>query len=267
MKYGFIGTGKMASAILRGMISGKKFKPEEINIFDIHEEVTKSMKDELSVNAYTDVFSLVKDSDVILLCVKPNVLGGVLSDIKDIVQGKLVISIAAGKTISFIEKEIGDKTPVIRVMPNINATIGEATSAYCVNKKADSSAKKTVEKIFRSVGTILQIEEKEMSMFSVLAGCSPAFTYLYINSLADAARRFGMPKDKALKIAAHSVLGSAKMILESGIHPGELIDNVCSPGGTTLEGVNELYKEGFPYVVGEAFYESYKKDLSFGKED
>ena len=173
---------------------------------------------------------------------------------------KLVISIAAGKPLSFYEEYLGNDARIVRVMPNINAVVGEAISAFCAGSTVSDDDKDFVRKLLSSFGKAIELAEDKFSIYSAIGGCSPAFAYMFIDSMARAAVKNGMSKSDALMVSAQAVLGSAKMVLESGVHPWELIDRVCSPGGTTIEGVRALENSAFPAAVEKAVDSSFEKD-------
>lgn len=262
MAIGFIGCGNMASAIINGIIKSGVFEAEEINVFDIFNPATDTLKEKYNINILGSEADVVKESDTVILAVKPNVLTDVLNKINNALLEKecLVISIAAGKTTDFIREQLTHDNKIIRVMPNINATVGEAICAYTANSIADDKDKLEAEKIFSAVGKVIYLDEKYFPLFGVIGGCAPAFAYMFIDSLARAAVENGMKKDVALNIAAQTVLGSAKMILESSEHPWSLIDKVCSPGGTTIEGVMSLQADGFEASVHNAVNKALDKD-------
>ena len=261
MIYGFLGAGNMAGAIIRGMVKGG-FKGSSINVYNITEAKSQKLADECGVKVCKSQSELIESSDVLILAVKPQVLTGLMGSIKADLQSRkhLIISIAVGKTIDFLEKGLGEDQAIVRVMPNINAKVLCSTSGYCVNKNVTDDEKKIVEELFSSVGSITEIPESMFSIFGVVAGSSPAFVYMYIDSLARAAQRAGMPKAQALEFAAQTTMGSAKMVLESGIHPLEMADMVCSPGGTTIEGIYALEEKGFQNTVFRAFDAVLAKD-------
>ncbi|MEA4815587.1 MAG: pyrroline-5-carboxylate reductase [Lachnospiraceae bacterium] len=266
MKIGFIGAGNMAGAIARGLVKSNAFKGDELNIFDVNEAALASLAKDTGACAFKSQSELIASSDIVLFAVKPNVLAGVLSEAKASLEKKkpLVISIAAGKPIDFIESYIGTCFSVVRVMPNINAIVLAANSGFCANENVTGEEKEWVRKIFGAIGGVTEIEEKLFSAFGVLAGCAPAYAYLYIDALARAAQKAGLPRDIALKVSAQTAFGSAKMLLESSEHPHSLIDKVCSPGGTTIEGILSLKADAFEGVLMKAFDASYEKDVSFG---
>lgn len=262
MSIGFIGCGNMASAIICGIIDNEAVKAEEVNVFDVYAPATDSIKAKYNINVFSSEEEIVKNSDTVVLAVKPNVLSSVLKKINGALGDKdtLIISIAAGKSTEFIANELTHDNRIIRVMPNINAKVSEAICAYTANAKATDDDKSLTEKIFSAVGKIIYLEENYFPLFGVLGGCTPALAYMFIDELARAGVKNGMKKDVALKISAQAVLGSAKMILESDEHPYELIDKVCSPGGTTIEAVTSLQESGFNSAIHKAVDKAVEKD-------
>ncbi|MDD6659788.1 MAG: pyrroline-5-carboxylate reductase [Eubacteriales bacterium] len=260
MKIGFIGCGNMASAIINGIIDNKAVNSSDVYAYDIYEPAVNKAVESKQINACKSEIEVVKSSDIILLAVKPNVQASVLNTIDGEVGDKLLISIAAGKTIEFIESNLKCKAKIVRVMPNINAKVGEAISAYCFNELVNDDDKANVELLLNAIGKVLCLDESFFPLFGVIGGCGPAFAYMFIDAMARAGVKNGMKKSDALMISAQTVLGSAKMILESGEHPWQLIDNVCSPGGTTIEGVTSLQADGFEAAVHNAVDKALDKD-------
>lgn len=252
----------MASAIICGIIDNKAVKAEKVNVFDVYAPATDSIKAKYNINVFGSEEEIVKNSDTVVLAVKPNVLSSVLKKIDGALGDKdtLLISIAAGKSTEFIASQLTRDNRIIRVMPNINAKVSEAICAYTANAKATDNDKSLTEKIFSAVGKIIYLEENYFPLFGVLGGCTPALAYMFIDELARAGVKNGMKKDVALKISAQAVLGSAKMILESDEHPYELIDKVCSPGGTTIEAVTSLQESGFNSAIHKAVDKAVEKD-------
>ena len=262
MKIGFIGCGNMATAIIDGVIKSGCIDCGDIYIYDINKDTVNSRIEKYKVNACKNEAEAVKICDAVVLAVKPNVLTSVLEKINIALteSDTLIISIAAGKTIEFIRNTLSHGNRIIRVMPNINATVGASMTAYTANSNATDDDKALCEKIFGSVGEIIELDEKQFPVFGVIGGCAPAFAYMFIDSLARAAVKNGMSKDTALKTAAQTVLGSAEMILKSKNHPWELVDKVCSPGGTTIEGVTSLQNDGFETAIHNAVDRAIAKD-------
>ncbi len=263
MNYAFIGLGNMASAIIKGMAKSGQFTNDEILGFDIIEKKAEELAD-FGLKTCNSI-EKVAAADVIILAVKPQILPQVLPLLKgSIINQPLIISIAAGKEIAYFEHQLG-KLPIVRVMPNINATVGAATSAYVGNDIATLENKQLVARLFATVGTVIELPEHLFGVFGAVAGASPAFAYMYIDSLARVAVAAGMTKQQALDIAASTVFGSAKMVLASSEHPWSLIDKVCSPGGTTIEGVLSLQADGFEDAVHRAIAAVIEKDKKLSK--
>ena len=262
MKTGFIGAGNMASAIIEGLCSSACLAPQELAVFDVDNKKAAALGDRYGLAVCGDVLSLAAFADCIVLAVKPNVLQSVLQEIRDLVREKqpLLLTIAAGKPLSFYAETLGFPVRMIRVMPNINASVLAAVSAYCGSDTASNEDLQFAEKFCASFGTAIALPEKLFPIFGVIGGSAPAYAYLFIDALARAAVQQGMPRAQAQQVAAQMVLGSAKMVLESGVHPQELIDRVCSPGGTTIEGLLALQKDGFEAAVADAVRAAADKD-------
>ena len=256
MNFGFIGAGNMASAIIKGMTLGtKSYEPTSIFVTSKTMTSAKNLEALCGVTSLATAKEVIEKSDILILGVKPHVLAEIIPDLKQTIQQKgcVVVSIAAGKSLSYLSELLGENIPIIRIMPNINAKIGAATSGLCYNNNVTTEQKQTVSAIFATIGSVIDVPENHFGIFTVLAGSAPAFAYLYMNALATAGVKAGMPKGQALEIVAQTVLGSAKMVLESKEHPWALIDQVCSPAGTTIEGVASLEENGFEATLTKAF--------------
>lgn len=261
MQYGFIGLGNMASAIIKGMLHTQSFAPVAIYGHTPRPGNVADFLKDTGIGFYPALEELVAAVDVIVLAVKPQVLPSVLPGIAPLpLDGKLVISIAAGKPLAFFEEALGKNTAIARVMPNINAKVGASTSAFTVNSQVTEPQKAAIQSVFAAIGSVMEIPEHLFPVFSAVAGAAPAFCYMYIDALARAGVRGGMPRKLALEAAASTVLGSAKMVLESGEHPFSLIDQVTSPGGTTIEGICALQRLGFESAVHQAVEAVINKD-------
>lgn len=266
MKLGFIGCGNMASAIIKGLTAGKDADASSIYIYDVFETAAQNLADSCGVTAVASARQISESCDVIVLAVKPNVIEAVLQENAEAVMSAqggnpLLISIAAGKTISYLEEHLGSAdAKIVRVMPNINAKASAAMCGYCANKNVTPEDEEIVKNIFSTAGLVRKLDEKLFPVFSVIAGCGPAFAYMFIDAMARAGVKNGMKKEEALEIAAQTVLGSAKMILESSEHPWALIDQVCSPGGTTIEAVTSLQQDGMEAAVQNAVDKAVEKD-------
>lgn len=266
MKYGFIGLGNMATAIIKGMCNCGNFKSSSIYGYNRTKAKTTNLATTYRIESSNSIEELMANCDIIVLSVKPQILPDILPEVKKYLQDKhIIVSIAAGKNISYFQEKLTATTPIIRVMPNINAIIGASTSCYTTSEQVTQEQLQHVTSLFETVGTIIEIPEHLFSIFSTIGGASPAFTYMYIDALARAAVREGMPKSMALEIAAHAVLGSAKMILQSHEHPWALVDQVCSPGGTTIQGVSSLQSNHFETTIHDAVAAVTNKDRILSK--
>ena len=253
MKIGFIGSGNMATAMLSGIINDKIIEASSIYVSDINEDVLKRINDRYNINITSNNSEVVDNADILILAVKPQFYKDVIDGIKEnVTDNHIVVSIAAGKTIESIENMFGKSIKLIRTMPNTPALVGEGITGICKNKNVSDEELETVCKIFRSFGKAEVVTENLMDVVVAVSGSSPAYVFMFIEAMADAAVADGMPRDKAYRFAAQAVLGSAKMVLETGKHPGELKDMVCSPAGTTIEAVRVLEKNGFRSGVIEA---------------
>lgn len=261
MKIGFLGAGNMAAAIIRGMVKSG-MTASSICCFDIDQQKTFALGNECGVSVCQTAEQLCEEAQVLVLAIKPQVFEKALPPLRTIlqIQRPLVISIAAGKTLECLAYYLGTELPLVRVMPNVAAKVGESVTAYCTNSLVTQKHVGIVYEIFESVGTVLPLAEEQFGIFSVLASCSPAYTLLYMNALATAGVRGGLPKATALEIVAQSVLGTARLLQESDEHPHVLLDSVCSPGGTTVEGVCALQQGGLESAVIEAAMASLEKD-------
>ena len=263
MNFGFIGAGNMAGAIVKGMTIGtNSFDGKDIYITSKTVTSAAKLAEECGAVVLETAAEVAAVSDVLVLAVKPHVLASVVPALEQEIAAKkpLVVSIAAGKTLDYLASLLPAETPIVRVMPNINAKIGAATSGMCVNGYVTEEQKAIVKGMFETIGAVIEVEENHFGIFTVLAGSAPAFAYMYMDALARAAVKAGMPKKQALEIAAATVEGSAKMVLASGEHPMALVDQVCSPGGTTIEGVAALQANGFEATLTKAFDAVLEKD-------
>lgn len=259
MKIGFIGCGNMANAIINGIIGAKVFEKNDIFASDIEQNKLTQFCDDAEIHA-ADNSAIATKCDIILLAVKPQKFPEVLPKIaNELNDNQLIISIAAGKKIAFIESCIGSHK-IIRIMPNLNATIQQSVSALCANSNCTQEDIAITKKIFESIGVVFELEEERFSAFSAVACCSPAFSFMYIDALAKAGIACGLEEGCAYAAAAASVIGSAEMLKQSTDTPQELITKVCSPGGTTIEGVKVLKKKGLSETIAAAVNASYEKD-------
>lgn len=245
-KVGFIGCGNMGGSMVGGLIKSGFLNADEIIVSTKTESSSQKIKDEFKVNVTLDSKLVAKESDVLVLAIKPYMYKEIIEEIKsELNTNKIIIAIAAGITINNMEDWLGDSYKIIRAMPNTPALVSQAMSAVCPNKNVNEEELNYCLKIFESFGECVQLDEKDFHGFIALCGSSPAYVFMFIEAMADGAVKLGIPRAKAYKMASQSLLGSAKMVLETGKHPGELKDMVCSPGGTTIDAVVELERLGF----------------------
>ena len=253
MKIGFIGTGNMGSSIIKGILSSKFEKSENINIFDLDKEKVNNLVKEYGVNTTNSEKELAENCDIIILSVKPHIIPIVLKNLSgNVKKDTIILTIAAGISISVIENALGEDKKVVRTMPNTPAQVLSGMTAVTFNKNIENSEKEIIFKLLNSFGKSVEIEEKLMHAYTGISGSLPAYVYMFMEALADGGVLCGMPRNKAYEIVAQTVAGSAKMLLETGKHPGQLKDEVCSPAGTTIEAVRVLENGNFRGNVIEA---------------
>ena len=253
MKLGFIGTGNMAGAIMGGVIAKGLVKPEDVIGADVFAPSREKVQAQYGIKVTADNSEVMANADVVVLSVTPQFFAEVISGIKDSVrEGQLFISIAPGKTIEWISQQFGQEIKLVRVMPNTPALVGEGMSGAVASASCSDEDKALAQSILESFGKVEFVAEKLMDTVTAVSGSSPAYVFMLIEAMADAAVLGGMPRPQAYKFAAQAVLGSAKMVLETGKHPGELKDMVCSPAGTTIEAVRILEDKGFRSAIIEA---------------
>ena len=256
-KVGFIGCGNMGSAMIGGILKNGLAGKSEIIASCKSEGTKERITKELGITVTLDSTEVAQKADVIFLAIKPYQFDAVLPQINGKLEAdQIVISVAAGKTLSMIETalmsiNVAGKLKVVRAMPNTPALVGEAMTAITPNANLNEEDIAKVKALFESFGQVEVVPESMMNAVIGVSGSSPAFIYMLIEAMADAAVVEGMPRAQAYKFAAQSVLGSAKMVLETGMHPGALKDAVCSPGGTTIAGVEALEQCGFRGTVME----------------
>ncbi len=252
MKIGFIGCGNMAKAMMTGIISEGKIKKEDIITSDASKAALTAACESLGVSPAGSNTETVKNSDIIIMAIKPVYMEEVVKEISSAVGDKLIVTLAPGKTLAWLHDTFARDVKIIRTMPNTPAMAGEGMAALCKNEFVSDEEMNIVKGIFESFGKAEIVPESLMDAVCGVSGSSPAFVFMFIEAMADAAVAEGMPRAQAYKFAAQSVMGSAKLVLETGKHPGELKDMVCSPGGTTIEGVEVLENMGFRASVIEA---------------
>lgn len=261
MKIGFIGAGNLATALVAGSSQTEFFCINEFYAYDVYQPSLNNIS-KYGVKPFTSVADLVKNCDMVILAVKPKDFPKLLQDNAQYFMSRdpFVVSVAAGTELAYIKSLLGFNARLARIMPNINASVCGSATAVCISDGVTEEEKQTLIGFCNSFGGTFEITEEMFAVFGVIGGCSPAFNYMYIDQLARAAVKLGMPKTVALEVAAQAVKGSADMILSSDSHPYELIDKVCSPGGTTIEGITALQENGFENAVNAAVEAAYNKD-------
>jgi pyrroline-5-carboxylate reductase len=239
-KIGFIGAGKMGTALIEGLINQKVITKKQVLVYDVQPSQVKYFKS-LGFQVQDNETQLSNNADIIFLAVKPNNISSVCEKIQNSLTSKhMIISIAAGITLKNLNKNLQKNTQIVRIMPNTPALINRGMSVYCYNKNLKKSNIPIIEKMFSAIGKVIHLEEKHFDAVTGLSGSGPAYVFLIINSLAEGGVKMGLTKKIALELAVQTVLGSAELVLKTGKHPEELKDMVTSPGGTTIEGLKVL---------------------------
>lgn len=260
---GFIGCGNMAKPIIRNVAEKNVFNKKDIYVYDIDREKLLDFCKKTEINAAESEKQIASECDVVVLCTKPQVFSSLLPEISDeLSENKpLVVSIAAGKTTEYISSFLSYDAPVARIFPNLNAEVGESVSAYTGNSFVTEKQLAKVGEICSSYGEAKMMDESLFSVFGVLGGCVPAYAFMFIGALAKAGVADGLDEETARDVAIQAVLGSAKLLKECGGDIEDWVNKVCSPGGTTIQGVNSLRESDIDSVVKTAFHKSYMRDI------
>ena len=263
---GFLGAGKMATALAKGFVRAEIVFPREIIAGDLSDAARKLFAKETGAKTAASNSDVLKFASVVILAVKPDQVAGVLAELRgSFTKQHLLLSIAAGVTISKLENLLPAGARVIRVMPNTPALVGESASAFALGKSATAADGELAKKLLSAVGVAFQVKESLLDAVTGLSGSGPAYVYLFIDALSDGGVAAGLPRDIATKLAAQTVLGAAKMVLETGQHPGVLKDQVTSPDGTTIEGLHELEKGKLRAAVMNAVRAATEKSKKLGQ--
>jgi len=265
-RFGVIGTGKMGSALIRGILKAQVLPSDRITASDADAALLSALKD-TGIKTTPDNSVVMKSSEIILLALKPDMIRPVLQEIKgSLTKDHLIVSIAAGVPIKAIEEVAGSEARIIRVMPNTPALIGLGAAAFSPGRKATKEDVEDVKTILEAVGIAVELPEKHLDAVTGLSGSGPAFVFLVIEALADGGVKMGLPRAVAMLLAAQTVSGAAKMVLETKKHPGELKDQVASPGGTTIAGIAALERGGLRATLIEAVEAATKRSMELGKD-
>lgn len=252
-KIGFIGCGNMGKAILGGLVASKLVPAENITVYNRSAKSVEAISQEFGSRGANSADEVAKQADVLIVGVKPNMMANILGEIRDALKpNAIVVSIAAGVTLETLEFALKDGQKVVRVMPNTPALVNAGMSSITPNKQVSEDESALIVEIFSSFGRAEIVPEYLIHSVVGVSGSAPAYVFMFIEAMADAAVLGGMPRAQAYQFAAQAVMGSAKMVLETGKHPGELKDMVCSPGGTTIEAVKVLEQKGLRAAVMDA---------------
>jgi pyrroline-5-carboxylate reductase len=263
---GFLGAGKMATALAKGFIGAELVTPKQIIGADVSDAACAAFAKETGAGTTASNPDAVKFAEVLILAVKPHQVGGVLGEIRaSFTKKHLLISIAAGVTLAKLEAGLAAGARIVRVMPNTPALVGASASGFAAGKSALPADAELVLKLLSAVGLAFQVPETLLDAVTGLSGSGPAYVYLFIEGLSDGGVAAGLPRDTATRLAAQTVLGAAKMVLETGQHPGALKDMVTSPGGTTIEGIHELEKGKMRGTVMSAVRAATEKAKKLGQ--
>lgn len=251
-KIGFIGSGNMGQAMIKGLVESDLINNENILVFDKNKELAKSLADENKLTNYENIEDIAKDSNILVLAVKPYNYEEVLNDIQgNVSEDTVVVVIAVGISFEDISNKLGN-VKIVRAQPSTPALVGESNSTLLPNERMNEQDLEEIIEIFNSFGKTEVLPENLMDVVPSIASSAPAYALMLISAMADGGCLEGFPRDQALRLSAQSVLGAAKMVLETGEHPDVLKDKICTPGGTTIEAVCKLEEKGFRNAVIEA---------------
>jgi pyrroline-5-carboxylate reductase len=279
MKLGFIGGGKMAAALIKGVLKSGICTPADVTVCDVHAPTAEKLRGETGVMIAASTAEVVGASEVIVLAVKPGdalaaIQGATSQQMESSMrwawqggggkEGKLLISIVAGLSIASLEKAAGDKLRIIRVMPNTPALVLAGASGFATGTQATDADAEIAQKIFGGVGLAVRVKESLLDALTGLSGSGPAYVYMIIEALADGGVLMGLPRDLALQLAAKTVAGAAEMVMQTGMHPAALRDQVASPGGTTIAGIEALEAGGLRAALVAAVRAASQRSVALG---
>ena len=266
LKIGFLGAGKMATALAKGFVNAKLVKPAQIIAADPYDGARKHFAAETGAKTVAENLAVAKGANVLILATKPDQVAAALAEIsRSFTANHLLISIAAGVTLAKLEAGLPTGARVVRVMPNTPALVGAGASGFSTGKNASAADADLTQKLLSAVGIAMPVKENLLDAVTGLSGSGPAYVYQFIEALSDGGVAAGLPREVATKLAAQTVLGGARMVLETGQHPGALKDQVTSPGGTTIEGLHELEKGKLRGVVMSAVRAATEKSKKLGQ--
>jgi len=264
MKIGFIGVGNMAQAMIKGLIKAQKITSTDILVHSAHATTYEAVAKEYQLTPVADNAALVAEADIVFLAVKPYIVPQVLEETAAAFKAHktVMVSVAAGLSLAKLAEQVGQSDlPILRIMPNVNVANQAGITAVVGNSQVTEDRLTAVKAILAQLGGVVEIGEKDFTTFSALAGSSPAFVYLFIDAMARAGVKHGLKKDAATEIAAQAVLGSAQNVLMSDDSPWDLVDQVSSPGGTTVAGLLAMEEAGLMTAVVKGIDATIAKDL------
>ena len=266
-KYGVFGGGNMGEALVKGLLSSGRAASEDVAVSEPLDERRSYLEETYKVKVLKENTALAPGAAVLILAVKPQVVVHVLEEIRTLVEPEqLVVSIAAGVTTGAIESTLRAGVPVVRAMPNTPALVLAGATAVAGGRHASAAHLEAARALFESVGRVVEVEEKDMDAVTGLSGSGPAYFFVMLEALADAGVLLGLPRDKALMLASQTALGAARLVLESGLHPGRLKDMVTSPGGTTIAGLKVLEQGGIRGLLMAAVEAATQRSLELGRK-
>jgi pyrroline-5-carboxylate reductase len=265
-RIGFIGAGQMATALARGWLAANLVTPDRLAASDPFPQARERFRAETGVAPSADNAPVVTAGDLLVLAVKPQTMKGVLDELRTLLQPRhLVVSIAAGVTLKQLREGLGNGCRLVRVMPNTPCLVGASAAGYSPAETATPEDVALVDRLLNVVGTAKRLPETLLDAVTGLSGSGPAFVAVIVEALADGGVRMGLPRDVALSLAAQTVLGSARMILEANLHPAQLKDMVASPGGTTIAGLHALERGGLRAALMDAVEAATKRAAELGR--
>jgi pyrroline-5-carboxylate reductase len=263
---GFLGTGNMAEAMIKGLLRAGTIKAENVRGSDPRASRCQHLRERYGIHMSTHNLDVVRHADIVVLSVKPQVLVGVCDEVSAHLKPKaLVVSVAAGVPLAVLEQHLPPNTRVVRTMPNTPALVGSGATALSPGSRATEEDVRTAERIFKAVGMTVTLDEEQLDAVTGLSGSGPAYLFLVIEALSDAGVKMGLSRYNALALAAHTVLGSAKLLIETGEHPGHLKDMVTSPGGTAIAGLHTLEAGGLRTTLINAVEAATKRSRELGE--
>jgi pyrroline-5-carboxylate reductase len=267
LQVGFLGAGRMATALARSWVQAGLVHTNRCRASDPLPQAREAFSAETGCAATADNSAVAASSDLLLLAVKPQAMASLLAEVRSSIRSPLVVSIAAGITLRQLAEGLGNHCRLVRVMPNTPCLVGASASAYCPGEPATVEDVAMVDRLLNAVGRAFRVPEHLLDAVTGLSGSGPAFVYLVIEALSDGGVRVGLPRDVATTLAAQTVLGSAKMVLETGLHPGTLKDMVASPGGTTIAGLHALERGGVRGALMDAVEAATKRSQELGTDN